>query len=167
MNLFFLRHAKAEPRSDKYKPDAKRPLTRLGEEITTQVAKGMVRLDLGFDLIITSPYVRAVRTAELTAGVLKTDKVWASETLGSDGDPKKLIAVINENYGSLENILLVGHEPYMSKLMSVLLIGDSDLQINFKKSGLANLSIEDLRYGKCATLEWLLTPRQLQRLGKK
>ncbi len=166
MNLFFLRHAKAEPRSDKFKPDGKRPLTKMGEEIALAVAKGMCKLDLSFDLIITSPYARAAKTAEITAKYFKTDKLWTTASLAPEGDPAKLIDEISENYGSLEDILLVGHEPYMSRLISVLLTGEPEMRINFKKSGLCKLSIEDLRYARCGCLEWLLTPRQLQRLGK-
>jgi hypothetical protein len=51
--------------------------------------------------------------------------------------------------------------------MSRLLTGDSSLTMNFKKGGLCKLSVESLRFGKCAKLEWLLTPRQLVRLAKQ
>jgi phosphohistidine phosphatase SixA len=38
--LFFLRHGKAEPRSLKWRPDSKRPLTKEGEKRTAEVARG-------------------------------------------------------------------------------------------------------------------------------
>ena len=167
MNLFLLRHAKAHPRGEHFKLDSKRTLTREGEEVMQGAAEGMKALEVSFDLILTSPYVRAARTAEITARVFKSEKVWVTENLTPDANAKRLVAEINENYTAARNILLVGHEPFLSQFMSVLLSGDSGLSIDFKKSALAKLSTRDLRHGPCATLEWFLTPRQLQRLGGK
>jgi phosphohistidine phosphatase SixA len=56
---------------------------------------------------------------------------------------------------------LVGHEPYLSELISMLLSGTTDLSINFKKAGLCKLTVEHLRLGPCATLEWLVSPKLL------
>ena len=167
MNLYFLRHAKAEPRSEKYKPDSKRPLTSEGEEIQQAVARGMLNLGLSFDLILTSPFVRAARTAEITAKAFKSEKVWTTNNLTPEANPARIIDEINNNYPSLEDILLIGHNPAMGRLISTLLTGDPGMEIDFKKSALCKLSTKDLRLRKCACLEWLLTPRQLQRLGKR
>jgi len=167
MNLFFLRHAKAEPRSEKTGSDAKRPLSSKGEKTIRAVAKGMRQLDLSFDVIVTSPFVRAARTAEVAADILKIEKVWTSQNLGANGNPSKLIDELNENSHDLKNILLVGHEPYLSKLISILLTGDCSLRMELKKAALCKLSVDTLRLGNCAHLDWLLTPRQLQKIGKK
>ena len=164
MNLYLLRHAKSEPRSDIFKPDRKRPISLEGEKIMRKAAEAMLESGLDLDLIITSPYVRTLQTAQILAKVYATDKLWTSPNLAVEGDQQKLIGEINDNYPSLQNIILVGHEPFLSTLMSTLLTGTEGLEVDFKKSGLAKLAIEDLRYGKCAKLEWLLTPRQLQRL---
>ena len=75
MNLFFLRHGKAEPRSPKWRPDSKRPLTKDGERRMAEVARGARAMDLTFDLILTSPYVRAYRTAEILADVYGEKKL--------------------------------------------------------------------------------------------
>jgi phosphohistidine phosphatase len=61
-------------------------------------------------------------------------------------------------------VLLVGHEPYLSQLISHLLTGGPDCQITMKKAGLCLLTIESLRDDRRATLEWLLTPRQMARM---
>ena len=166
MNLYFLRHAKAFPRSPKFKPDAKRPLTRDGEKKMRDVARGIRKLDLSFDLILTSPYLRALRTAEILAEAFDSKKLFVSHHLAADAEPKEVINEINENFASLRNIVLVGHEPYLSGLISVLLFGGHGLEIDFKKAGLCSLTAENLRFTKCARLQWLLTPRQLVRLGK-
>jgi phosphohistidine phosphatase len=61
-----------------------------------------------------------------------------------------------------EKILLVGHEPDLSRLISVLATGTLQLQLDFKKGGLCKLEAETLRAGPCATLVWLLTPKQMK-----
>jgi phosphohistidine phosphatase len=83
------------------------------------------------------------------------------ENLSPVGDPDRLIKEISEQYGTVANIALVGHEPVLSRLVSVLLSGDPTLPITLKKGGICCLSVEKMEYGRCATLEWLLAPAQL------
>ncbi len=90
MNLFFLRHGKAEPRSPKWRPDSKRPLTREGEKAMADVARGIQVLELSFDLILTSPYARALRTAEILAENYGAKKLFETSNLVSDANPKTL-----------------------------------------------------------------------------
>jgi phosphohistidine phosphatase len=165
MNLFFLRHAKAYPPGPKFRPDSKRPLTRDGEAKMYEVARGIKKLDLTFELILTSPYARALRTAEILAEVFRSKKMSVTNNLVAEADPKDVIQEINENFGSLENIVLVGHEPYMTGLISILLTGSPDTAIALKKAGLCHLTVKDLRPGKCASLNWLLKPSHLAALG--
>ena len=167
MNLFFLRHAKACPRGPKYRPDSKRPLTREGEKTVREVAAGLLKLDLTFDLILTSPYARALRTAEILAEAYDSKKLFVTNHLAAEADPREVVAEIVENFATLENIVLVGHEPFLSGLISILLTGEPGMKIDFKKAALCKLSVEDLRFGDCASLCWLLTPRQLGRLSKR
>jgi len=167
MNLFILRHGKAHPRGGKWRSDSKRPLTKDGEKKTEEVARGMKRLGLSFDLILTSPFERALRTAQIVVEVYKVRKLFPTNNLVPDADPHAVIAEISDNFSTLKDVILVGHEPFLSGLISTLLTGDGALKIDFKKAGLCKLSIEDLRFGKCAQLDWLLTPRQLAKLGKR
>ncbi len=167
MNLFLLRHGKAESRSPKWRPDSKRPLTREGEEKTKEVARGIQALGLSFDLILTSPYARALRTAEILAEVFGARKLFETSNLAADADSKNIVDEINENFASVEHIVLVGHEPFMTQLISTLIAGPgAAAAIDLKKAGLCKLTVQKLAFGKCARLEWLLTPRQLARLGR-
>jgi len=68
-----------------------------------------------------------------------------------------MIKEINEKY-SVDELMLVGHEPSMSALTSVLLTGKPSLSINFKKGGVCCLSVENLQRGQKAILEWLIPP---------
>jgi phosphohistidine phosphatase len=167
MNLFLLRHGKAEERSPKWRPDSKRPLTREGEEKMAEVARGIQAIDVSLDLILTSPYARALRTAEILAEVYGAKKLFETSNLGAEADPKSIVDEINENFASVEQIALVGHEPFLTRLVSTLVFGpDAAASIDLKKGGFCKLTIEKLAYGKCACLNWLLTPRQLARIGK-
>ena len=163
MNIFVLRHGiAAEPGTPGISKDADRPLTPKGERKLWQVADAMVALDLSFDLILTSPYVRAMQTAELIAEALTAKKkLEQSDHLVPGGSARKLIEEIAARKPSPDNVLLVGHEPSLSELISFLISGDTHASVLMKKGGLCKLSVESLQYGRCALLEWLLTPRQM------
>jgi phosphohistidine phosphatase len=167
MKLYFLRHAEAIPlQGANFGSDSERPLTEEGVKRMKQVAPAMRRMKLSFDLILSSPFERAKRTAEFVAIEFKAlDKLHYSQHLTTGGEPDALIAELLKTYASAESILLVGHEPNMSRLMSMLLTGNLDLVIHFRKAALAELAIENLTFGRCAVLEWLLTPRQLSKMA--
>ena len=71
MEIYILRHGIAVERGTPgCKKDSDRPLTEEGERKMWQIAKAMLRMDLKFDLILSSPYIRAKRTAEVVAETL-------------------------------------------------------------------------------------------------
>ncbi len=168
MELFFLRHAKAAPKTGRSpQRDAERPLTPDGVAKMRLVAKGIQRLGLQFDRILSSPYVRARQTAEIAAEVLRlASELTFTPHLAPDGDARALVAELNQQRRTLGRVVLVGHEPYLSSLMSVLIGGRARVRMNLRKAGLALVSSAALRYGQCATLEWLMSPRQLALLSK-
>ncbi len=167
MDLYILRHAIAVERGTPgYKDDSQRPLTEKGAKKMRRIAKGMLALDLSLDGILSSPFIRAKQTAEIVAGAFHAmKKLEFTSHLEVGGDPEKLIEAINEDHGSNSSLVLVGHEPYLSGLVSMLIVGADNLDIMMKKGGLCKLSVAGLRYGRCATLEWLLSPGQLVRIG--
>lgn len=167
MNLYILRHARAEEHGAQFPDDSQRPLTSAGEEEMRRVAGGMHCLELKFDLILSSPFVRASRTAEIVAEVFGPDKLRFSANLASGGNAGELINELNRDYPDHKNILLVGHEPDLSRLVSLLTTGERELWLSFKKAGLCKLALEKLRAGQCANLEWLLTPAQLEEFRKR
>ncbi|HEX9657774.1 MAG TPA: phosphohistidine phosphatase SixA [Bacteroidota bacterium] len=167
MNVYLLRHAIAVLRgTEEYERDSDRPLTPKGEKKMHRIAEGMKAMGLSFDVILSSPVLRARQTAEIAAEVLGQKKrLEFLEALSTSGDPEDVVNAIQKKYTSCEDILLVGHEPDMSALISVLLSGDDNLAITMKKGGLCKLTIDEIQFGKCATLEWLLAPKQLIRLA--
>jgi phosphohistidine phosphatase len=164
MNLYLLRHGiAAEPGVAGYEPDSERPLTAKGENRLREAARAMKALDLSFDLVLSSPFLRAKQTAELIARSLKLrKKLSCCDDLTPGGDPRLLIQQLNQLRPEPKNVLLVGHEPYLGRLVALLAAGNTSLEIDFKKGGLCKLEAEFLLYGRCAKLLWLLTPRQME-----
>jgi len=167
MNLYLLRHGIAvEPGTAGYELDSERPLTGKGKNRLRAAARSMEELGLAFDLILTSPFLRARQTAELVAKHFKLRKKLAcSDDLTPAGNPRLLIQHLNQVRPEPKSVLLVGHEPYLGKLIALLAAGNTSLEIDFKKGGLCKLEAEFLLYGRCAKLVWLLTPRQLERMN--
>lgn len=168
MNLYIVRHAIAEDRDEAvYPDDSLRPLTSKGKKKMVKIAKNLKGMGVHIDLILTSPYVRAQNTAKIVhkAFSLKKKQLAFSDHLTPAGSAQDLIAEINEKY-SVENLMLVGHEPYLSELIAMLVAGDTSASIVMKKGGVCRLSIDTLAYERCATLEWLLAPTQLTRMGR-
>src|SRR5438093_13533320 len=125
------------------KKDADRPLTKDGEEKTHQVAEAMLAMELKFDLILSSPYVRAAKTANIVAGELD-DEVTFTDFLLPDANPLELIREITDT--KPQSVLLVGHEPDLSWLISLLVSGGSEVTIELKKGGLCKLTTEKLTF---------------------
>ena len=163
MELYLLRHAIAVLRGTPgYTDDSKRPLTPQGEKKMWRIARAMKTLGVTFDVIVSSPFTRARQTAEVVAEVFGAKKKLSfEEALAVGGDHRELINRINTVYGGVGRILLVGHEPSLSELISVLIAGHTRASVTLKKGGLCKLTVESLRYGDCATLDWLLTPKLL------
>ncbi len=166
MDLYILRHGIAVDHGVRNN-DSERPLTEEGEEKMRLSANAMKKLDLKFEAILSSPYVRARQTAEIVAKKLDLiKKLKLTQNLIYEVSPLKIVDEISENYSKAESILLVGHEPYLSMLISVLVTGSPASSFTLKKGGLGLLRISQLSYGQCASLEWLLTPKQLIRIAE-
>ncbi len=160
MEIYILRHGIAVDRGTPgFKKDADRSLTKDGEEKTHQVAEAMLAMELKFDLILSSPYVRAAQTANIVASELD-EEVTFTDFLLPDANPLELIREVNHTKPQS----VVGHEPDLSRLISLLVSGGSEAAIELKKGGLCKLTTEKLTFGQCATLHWLLTPKQLRSL---
>lgn len=142
--------------------DRDRRLTKKGDRRVRQIAQAMKEMGLGFDLILASPFRRARETAEIVAEVLEAEsRLKFSDHLAVPPDNLKLLRQITTHHPALDRVLLVGHEPHLSELASLLVAGSPDLRITFRKGGLCRLSVEGLHAGRCATLEWLLPPGQM------
>lgn len=164
MNLYLMRHASALE-LEELLDESDRPLSERGRKRMEKIARHLSKLDLSFDLILTSPFLCARQTADLVADALsvKSKYVVESKNLCPHGSTFQLVEEINAR-GSVDFLLLVGHTPFLNQLIGMLMAGDASMTIGLKHAGLCKLSIDHLIYGRCATLEWLMTPSQLAAL---
>ncbi len=167
MKLYLIRHAIADVRDpEKYPDDGQRPLTETGIKKMGKIAKGLRRMKPEIKVILSSPLLRSKDTAEIVRKQLdlKKNQVILTDLLVPGFDPAKLIVEIQTKY-MVNALALVAHEPDMSSFISLLLSGDPSVSITLRKGGICCLNVEQLSAGKCATLEWLLTPAHLAGLG--
>jgi phosphohistidine phosphatase len=168
MDLYIIRHAIAVDEATSDYEDSERPLTDKGRKKMRLIAKSLRSLGVEFDLILSSPYVRARETAEILADVFKMrDRIVFSDNLIPLQSPEPLISEINEKH-QVESLALVGHEPHLSSLVGQLVSESSKIEITLKKGGVCYLTADDLHHhDHPATLEWLLTPGILMEISDK
>jgi phosphohistidine phosphatase len=157
MELYFLRHGIAADVGPAGLGDAGRPLTKAGITKMQAGGRGMRRLGLRLDALLSSPLARAHETAAIVARELGLE-LQLAEKLAPGCDLAQLFALLGE-YRAAEHIMLVGHEPDFSSLIGALTGGS---QVLLKKGGLARVDIERLEQG-AGTLTWLLPPRVLRK----
>ena len=153
--LLLLRHGIAEERGPD-QPDAVRALTPAGISRTAAVLARLRRLDLGCELLITSPLVRARQTAELAVDAALAPDFSVSEALAPAGDPWPLLRWPP----GVHRLGLVGHEPDLGNLAAAL-IGATPGSLVLKKAGIALLLIEPQAPGPSGQLRLLIGPAQL------
>lgn len=173
MQIYLLRHGIAADLGEGgVRRDEDRPLTDEGRAKMKLAAKGMRELGLKFDYIFTSPYLRTVQTARVVAEEFKLEKsvveiaALAAGRVFSHRWGHSADALIEIGAYDFTSALLVGHMPDVSELASVLLSGERNLAIEFKKSALCCIEVSDLPPRAPGVLRWLLTPKQLQLIGK-
>lgn len=158
MELCLVRHGIAVERgSAGYTNDASRPLTDEGRERMGQVAAGLARLWTP-ELVVSSPLVRARETAEILQAAWGNPRMRFSEALAT-GDHDELFEDMADMDG--ERVAVVGHEPWISGLLSLVLSGDTSLvRSPFKKGGAALVRFAEGAAGPGAgELAWFLPPR--------
>lgn len=164
MLLYLMRHGIAEDPSI-LGSDADRQLTQRGTLRTAMVAKGLEKIGVEFDRIISSPYVRARQTAEIVGRITRfEDEIMLDARLvphGRFSDVSDLI-LENDDAGSL---LFVGHEPSMSGIISGLCAG-GNLMIEVKKASVTAIEIMRLRPTAEGSLLWSLPPKVFERISR-
>src|SRR3954447_18218434 len=117
--LYLLRHGVAVPHGTPGIPDDQRPLTPEGEKHVKQVARGLRRLDLGLERIVTSPLPRAKKTAEITADVLGISELLeTADALRADRDARSIRDWVLTRPEAI--LMLVGHDPSLSELIGLM-----------------------------------------------
>jgi phosphohistidine phosphatase len=157
MEVYILRHGIAEERRSG-RADSTRKLTGAGKVKLRQVLETARAAGVKPSLILTSPYVRAVETAELAAEILGcADPIVHTDALLPSSPPQAVWRLIREQAGHTA-ILLAGHEPLLSEAASFLL-GASRALMDLKKGALLRIDLDRLDEEPRGVLQWLLTAK--------
>jgi len=168
MNLYLMRHGIAVAADDPTMThDSERPLTGKGVRRMRRAARGLRRLEIPFDGILTSPVLRARQSAEIVATALGLEsRLEAVSSLAPESTVELLLSGL-ARYHDREQLLMVGHEPLLSKTISSLLGAGHGLEIDLRKGSLCQIEIDGLPPSSPGILHWLLTPKQLRLLGTR
>lgn len=163
MQICLVRHAIAVERGTRgFENDGLRPLTPRGRDRMREAAAGLATL-ITPQVVLTSPLLRATQTAEILAAAYRLSPPRQVEALAT-GDDAALLKEIRDLDAAV--VMLVGHEPYLSGTLSLLLTGDSArMSTDLKKGAAALVACDrDPDPGSC-WLEWLLQPSALRSLN--
>lgn len=164
MKLILFRHGLAMDRDESSMlkiDDSMRPLVEKGKERTRKVSKGIKSL-IGVDpILLTSPLLRAMQTAEIVAAQIRFEKVIEVSELVPEAPPQAFARWLQTSVPRATSVVAVGHEPQMSVFASWCLTGKTDSIIDLKKSGVICLEVEsfDTLGPHSAELKWVLTPK--------
>jgi phosphohistidine phosphatase len=144
MELYLIRHGLAGERGE-YSNDDERPLTGEGEKKTAKVAQQLKEKEIKFDLVLTSPLVRAKQTAEILLKAGLTTVVEEFEPLRPEGEIQKWLQWLSQwrDYNDDSRLALVGHEPDLSKWAELLVWARTEEKLILKKAGIIGLNLSD------------------------
>jgi phosphohistidine phosphatase len=163
MQLYIVRHGIAIDRDDPKCPsEAERYLTEEGVEKTRQAAKGIAALEVHVDLMISSPYVRAMQTAEIFANALKyaKQKIRQTDSLLPGAEPGAFLRELAREKNAA-SIFCFGHAPHVDGLLTAA-VGCSRHITSMKKAGVALVELRRLSPPN-GQLIWLATPKLLRK----
>ena len=163
--LLLLRHAKSS-KDDPALRDFDRPLNDRGKDDSKLIGRFMRERSISPDLVISSPALRARRTAErvlqgagLTPGLAFDERIY-------EADVHRLVAVVSQIEPAINVVMLVGHNPGCEDLVDVL----TGRAIRFPTASLAQIDLAVEEWNKvragAGKLKWSVTPKDLKRKTK-
>jgi phosphohistidine phosphatase len=153
MKLYLVQHAEAQPKEI----DPERHLTKKGIADARKMAAFLKPLKLSIGVIWHSGKTRSVDTAEILSGALTVKRgIKQHEGLGPDDSVKP----VAEEIARLDDdVMIVGHQPFLSKLASVLITGQKDESVvSFTYAGV--VCLQGIGSGRF-TVRWMITPELL------
>jgi phosphohistidine phosphatase len=162
--LYIVRHGIAVAPGTPGIADDERPLTPKGQKRMKQIARGLCKLELELDRVVTSPLPRARATAEILAGALDLrSRLETSNVLQVGAAAASIQRWLRER--TEDRLMIVGHNPGLSDLVSLLVLGTTaPLVCDLKKGGIAALARTAVAKDRYDIL-WIATPRLLRNLA--
>jgi phosphohistidine phosphatase len=168
MELYIVRHGIAIDREDPKSPsDPERYLTDEGLKKTREVARGFASLKISADVYLSSPYVRALQTAEIFAEEMKSSKskIKKTELLLPGADPAAFFRELQRTSRSEGSAICFGHAPHLDEIIAFALGSKKDLT-QMKKAGVACLELTRIS-PPAGSLSWLSTPKLMRKRAKR
>jgi phosphohistidine phosphatase len=165
MLLYLMRHGIAINRSEpSCPPEEDRHLTPEGIEKTRAAARGLAELGIRAQIMLTSPLLRSVQTAEIVCKVLgyPVKKIRRTDALKPEAKPGQLLAEVARL--KADSVMCFGHAPNLD-LVIAQAVGSGSVITALKKAGGACLEFESYDASR-GLLVWLHTPKSLRLLGE-
>ena len=161
MKIYLVRHGTAYSKEE----DPERHLNNDGLNQCHLTGRALRRLDSTFDLIVSSPLVRACQTAEIIAEEVgyPNKEIKITETLQPTTDPKDTISFLND-LTDIKRVLLTGHLPLLGKLASELLNKSSEISLHFETGTVCLIEVERPIFNT-GNFFWFLAPEHLKLLA--
>lgn len=166
MRLVLFRHGLAEERESfgsQESSDHLRPLTEKGRKRVKQVCERIRVLQGQFDMVVSSPLLRAQQTRDIATQVFSVDSSLEAVELSPSSPPQAFVKWLRFHAKRAEDVLVVGHEPQLSLLASYLLAQRDESFIQLRKAGMICLEVENFESLQAGTalLVWAISPKLL------
>jgi phosphohistidine phosphatase len=158
LQLHLLRHADAGDAGTWAGDDAARPLSEKGELQAERLGSFLAEVGFRPDVIITSPKVRAQRTAEIVGDAIGVG-IREDERLGRSFEPATIDGILADA-GDPRQVVIVGHDPDFSEILAWLTGGGG---LTMKKGAFARVDVRGRVADGHAALRWLVPPDLLDR----
>ena len=160
--LYLLRHAKSSWK-DANLGDFDRPLSGRGRKASETVGLFLKEKEIAFDLVVSSPAVRARQTIELVLRSAKQRPELRFDERIYEATVERLLEVVSQLENDHKAVLLVGHNPGMQELL-LLLTGQGE---EYSTAALSKIAFKNLKWtevgNKKGSLEWFVKPKELDK----
>lgn len=164
MKIYVIRHAASADEAD-YDRDEERPLTKPGKATMKSVSRLLVELAIAPGRIYTSPLVRARETADIVAKALgKGASVKEARELAPGRAAVEVVEMLADS--GLDEAAVVGHEPQLGRLVSLLVTGADAPVVGMRKSSVACIEFDGPAAAGGGVLAWHITPEIARASGK-
>lgn len=145
MQLYLIRHGIAADRADYPDNDENRPLTDKGRQKTERVARRLYEMGVRFDLIVSSPLVRAYQTAEILQKAGLSQQIQTFTALAPNGDLQAWLNWRSQSRYNQEetSLALVGHQPDLGNWAEMLIWGSYQEKLLLKKAGVIGVILPE------------------------
>ncbi len=158
MEIYLVRHGAAYTKEE----DPERHLNNDGVNQCHLTGRALKKLDITFDLIVSSPKVRARQTAEIIAEEVgySNNDIKVTEKLEPTAAPKDTLSYLND-FTDTKRIMLAGHLPLLGHLASELLSNTSQISLHFEPGAVCQINIGQ-PHSHTGDFRWFLAPEHLR-----